>query len=72
MEHMAGGDLAGLLRESGSDPEKREPLENHRVQFLGDICEGLEFIHSTGYVHRDLKSANVLLRRDLRVKVRQG
>lgn len=70
MENMVYGDLSGFICDSQNDPQRRRLLEESRVSFLHDICEGLEFMHSRGYVHQDLKSDNVLVGLDLRVKVR--
>lgn len=34
-----------------------------------DVSRGLEFLHSFGIIHRDLKSLNLLVTEDFRVKV---
>lgn len=34
---------------------------NHAVAVLVDIMKGLKWIHESTYVHRDIKSENVLL-----------
>ncbi|PRQ47732.1 putative protein kinase RLK-Pelle-LysM family [Rosa chinensis] len=44
----------------------------HRVQIALDIANGLHYLHnftSPAYVHKDIKSTNVLLNRDLRAKI---
>jgi serine/threonine protein kinase len=50
-----------------------EPLSwTSRVQIALDSARGLEYIHEHTvpvYVHRDIKSANILIDRDLRAKV---
>ena len=38
-------------------------------QFFIQICLGLEHMHRKGIVHRDLKTANLLLSNDLNVKI---
>ena len=35
--------------------------EARALQWLADICEGLEYIHAQGVVHRDVKLENVLI-----------
>ena len=43
------------MRKAGKVTEVRA------LQWLADICEGLEYIHAQGVVHRDVKLANVLI-----------
>ncbi|MFS8200796.1 serine/threonine protein kinase [Streptomyces sp. CWNU-52B] len=52
----AAGSLAGLLT--------RSPRPPHGPALLAQICEGLTQLHSAGWVHGDLKPANVLLMDD--------
>ena len=55
MEYLDGVTLADRLRKSG-------PLSHEEGLAIAlDICEGLRLIHQQGIVHRDLKSANVML-----------
>jgi tetratricopeptide (TPR) repeat protein len=56
MEYLDGVTLAEKLKRDG-------PLS--LKQALGvafDICEGLRLVHLSGIIHRDLKSANIMLR----------
>jgi serine/threonine protein kinase len=56
MELITGGSLGGLVR--GLDERLGEvPVK----QFMRQIVEGLSFVHERGFVHRDLKSDNVLI-----------
>ncbi|MBG0853045.1 protein kinase [Streptomyces spinoverrucosus] len=52
----AEGSLAALL--------SRTPRPANGAALLGQICEGLHQLHEAGWVHGDLKPANVLLMRD--------
>jgi hypothetical protein len=52
---VEGGTLAGRIRERG-------PLRwDEVVRLVGEISEALDYAHDQGVIHRDLKSANVLL-----------
>lgn len=65
MELLVGGDLHTFLRKSAN------PLpEEQARRIIGDICNGMAFLHSEQTVHGDLKSPNVLLDGDGRAKVR--
>ncbi|MEU1277464.1 protein kinase [Streptomyces sp. NPDC005805] len=57
----ARGSLDALLR-AGPRPE-------HGPELLARICEGLHQLHSAGWVHGDLKPANVLLMADGSVRL---
>ena len=55
-----GGSLADRLRRTGGRP----PLGvANRVQVLRDVACGMAYLHSLGELHRDVKSANILLDR---------
>lgn len=63
MEHIQGTDLKELLR-----PGK--PLDLAFVRdVVRQIAQGLEFAHSQGVVHRDVKPANVLITGEGQVKI---
>jgi tetratricopeptide (TPR) repeat protein len=55
MEYLDGITLSGKLKKDGPLPLK----EAMRVAL--DICEGLRLVHAKGVIHRDLKSANIML-----------
>jgi len=58
-ELMSGGSIDGCLWNPESSPRNSITWET-RFTWLRDVAEGMTHIHSRGYAHRDLKSANVL------------
>ena len=57
LEYVGGGSLADRL-DSG-------PLGiDEIVQLVADVASGLDALHATGIVHRDVKPSNVMLRHD--------
>ena len=60
MPVMSGGDVQGLIQQA---PDRRLPLEQ-AIAIAENVCLGLEFAHSQGVVHRDLKPGNVWLTSD--------
>ncbi|KAL5101654.1 hypothetical protein RYX36_005981 [Vicia faba] len=67
-EHIDNGNLGQYLHGLG-----KEPLPwSSRVQIALDSARGLEYIHEHTvpvYIHRDVKSANILVDKNLRGKV---
>ncbi|MED6144491.1 hypothetical protein PIB30_016159 [Stylosanthes scabra] len=67
-EYIENGNLSQHLRVSGRDPLSW-PI---RVQIALDSARGLEYIHEHTvpvYIHRDIKSANILIDKNFRAKV---
>src|SRR5438552_4191080 len=63
MEYVEGANLKEYIRREGRlSPERA-------LQIAAQVCEALEFAHSHGVVHRDIKPQNILLTADGRVKV---
>lgn len=63
MEYLPGGTLRQHLTANHPLP----PAEVRR--FLGEIAAGLEAIHESGIIHRDLKTANIMLDEAGRVRI---
>ncbi len=62
---MSGGDVEALIEKV---PEHRLPLEQ-AINISKSVCLGLEFAHSKGIVHRDIKPGNVWMSEDGTVKI---
>lgn len=67
MEHVEGGSVSDLVvfLQAG---QKKVSLSQKMNIFIG-IGRALEYLHSIPLVHRDLSSSNVLLTKELQVKV---
>lgn len=64
LELASGGSLQQYLHST------REPLEySLQTAFLYDIARGMSFLHLRGILHRDLKSAKVLMFSNNRLKL---
>lgn len=63
LEYLSGGTLESLLRRSGS-----LSIEASR-HYTRQILEGLAFLHDCGIIHRDIKSANLLITSDDILKI---
>ncbi|XP_061366847.1 putative leucine-rich repeat receptor-like protein kinase At2g19210 [Gastrolobium bilobum] len=67
-EYMAYGNIEEYLSDA-----KREPLSwRHRIQIAVDAAQGLEYLHhgcKPPIIHRDIKTANILLNEKMQAKV---
>ncbi|KAJ0467362.1 putative protein kinase RLK-Pelle-LRR-IX family [Helianthus annuus] len=70
-EYMPQGELSRHLFHSKNF--KLKPLSlKRRLSIALDVARGMEYLHSLahqGFIHRDLKSSNILLSDDFRAKV---
>jgi len=55
MEYVDGVTLSDLLR------EQRQIGQQRALDIMVDLCRAVQFIHSRGILHRDLKPGNIML-----------
>jgi len=47
--------------------------ENEIAHAIREVAKGLEYIHTQGFVHRDIKAQNILVTMDGKIKIgKQG
>ena len=65
MEYVGGGSLKDAIRRRGGSLGS----EVYIAIVLREILLGVNFLHSNGKIHRDIKCANILLNTDGEVKL---
>ncbi len=65
-EFMTRGSLHGILKSSGYKDIHWES----KVKMGLDMARGMQYLHGKSIMHRDIKSHNMLIDEDWRVKVR--
>nr|GLL39571.1 serine/threonine-protein kinase STY46-like isoform X3 [Ipomoea trifida] len=63
-EYMSGGSLYDYLHRYHNTLKLSQLL-----RFAIDVCKGMEYLHQNNIIHRDLKTANLLIDEDKVVKV---
>src|SRR5947209_16628523 len=48
---------------------RNRQLNGKRINYLVQLCDGLEYVHQQGYLHRDICPRNVLINQDGTVKI---
>jgi serine/threonine protein kinase len=63
IEHCSGGDLADFIH---NGPPSRERVA---ASIFSQVISGMQFLHSHGIAHRDLKPQNILLVKNYEVRI---
>ncbi|XP_069838016.1 protein kinase C theta type-like [Dendropsophus ebraccatus] len=63
MEFASGGDLSDHLKKQG-----RLPISSATF-YAAEITSGLQFLHGKGFIHRNLKPANILITSSGHIKI---
>lgn len=62
MEYVYGWNLYDIIQLKGGLPEKQT------LKILTDILQGLDYVHRNAIVHRDIKSANIMVPANMELK----
>ncbi|MBF2056651.1 MAG: GUN4 domain-containing protein [Cyanobacterium sp. T60_A2020_053] len=58
MEYIDGGNLETVAKKQGKLAEKEA------IKYISDIASALNYIHERGILHRDVKPANIMIRKE--------
>eukprot|EP00941_MAST-03F_sp_MAST-3F-sp1_P002587 g2587.t1 len=61
MPYMDKGSMLEAMRQLKQAGKSAELDEEWIATVLKEVCQGLEYLHSSGWVHRDIKAGNILL-----------
>ncbi|MFZ0455830.1 MAG: protein kinase [Ignavibacteriaceae bacterium] len=65
MEYIEGKELKEIIRSNSNEPLGLKDVINFAVQ----IAEGLEAAHKKGIIHRDIKSSNIMITEEGKIKI---
>jgi len=63
MEYVEGEDLKAIIKNRAFIPLKE------KLRWVSHICEGLDYAHRHGVIHRDIKPGNVFITKDGKLKI---
>ncbi|CAB4253552.1 similar to Saccharomyces cerevisiae YOL113W SKM1 Member of the PAK family of serine/threonine protein kinases with similarity to Ste20p and Cla4p [Maudiozyma barnettii] len=70
MEYMEGGSLTDIIENCQANTTSHSPLMEPQIAYIvRETCQGLKFLHDKHIIHRDIKSDNVLMDTQARVKI---
>jgi NIMA (never in mitosis gene a)-related kinase len=65
MEYCENGDLGKFLKK-----QMNRPVDESKIwKFFIEMCLGLRYLHSNKILHRDIKTINMFLGKDDKIKV---
>ena len=59
MQYIDGSDLHTVMSGYRNDGELMEPEDV--LHIIGEMCQALDYVHSKGVIHRDVKPSNIVL-----------
>jgi NIMA (never in mitosis gene a)-related kinase len=67
MEYANAGDMYHMLKEN---KKKQKPWTEKEIWcFAYEILLGIEYLHSKNIIHRDIKTLNIFINEDKRIKL---
>ncbi len=63
MEYVEGEDLKAVIKKRAFIPLKE------KLRWIGHICEGLDYAHGHGVIHRDIKPGNIFITKEGKLKI---
>ena len=63
MEYVEGEDLKAIIKKRAFIPLKE------KLRWISHICEGLDYAHGHGVIHRDIKPGNVFITKEGKLKI---